>query len=150
MSEICHANHETAFFIHKIQVPSLKSQDPRFKEMKKIIDNKNDLCERLLKFAVDVILYLRTVKNTVETIDMKKQLIKSSTSSGANYEESQGSPTRPDAKTKIGISLKEIRESNYFLLLFYQLKLVDLKKSEYLVKESLELKLILASILNKL
>lgn len=27
---------------------------------------KNDLCNRLLKFAVDVILYLRTVKNTVD------------------------------------------------------------------------------------
>jgi four helix bundle protein len=71
---------------------------------------KNDLTERLLKFAVEVIRYLRTVKNTVETMDMKRQLIKSSTSSGANYEESQGSPTKPDAKTKIGISLKEMRE----------------------------------------
>ncbi|MBI4946546.1 MAG: four helix bundle protein [Bacteroidetes bacterium] len=69
-----------------------------------------DLCERLLQFAVDVILYLRTVKNTVETIDTKRQLIKASTSSGANYEESQGSPTMPDVKTKIGISLKEMRE----------------------------------------
>ena len=76
---------------------------------------KNDLCERLLKFAVEVVLYLRTVKNTEETMDMKRQLIKSSTSSGANYEESQGSPTRPDSKTKIGISLKEMRETNYFL-----------------------------------
>lgn len=111
---------------------------------------KNDLCERLLKFAVDVILYLRTVKNTIETMDIKRQLIKSSTSSGANYEESQGSPTRPDVKTKIGISLKEMRESNYFLQIFNQLKLGDLKSSEYLINESSELKLILASILNKL
>ena len=82
---------------------------------------KNDLCERLLKFAVDVILYLRAIKNTIETMDMKRQLIKSSTSSGANYPPvgGQGSPTKPDAKTKIGISLKEIRESNYFLRIFY-------------------------------
>ncbi len=111
---------------------------------------KNELCERLLKFAVDVILYLRTVKNTVETIDMKRQLVKSSTSGGANYEESQGSPTRPDAKTKIGISLKEMRESNYFLRIFYHLKIGDVQQCEYLVKESSELKLILATIINKL
>lgn len=111
---------------------------------------KNDLCERLLKFAVDVILYLRTVKNTVETMDMKRQIVKASTSSGANYEESQGSPTRPDAKTKIGISLKEMRESNYFLRIFNHLKIGDVKKNEYLVKESSELKLILDSIINKL
>ncbi|HAB54675.1 MAG TPA: four helix bundle protein [Ignavibacteriales bacterium] len=111
---------------------------------------QNDLCGRLLKFAIDVILYLRTVKNTVETMDMKRQLVRSSTSSGANYEESQGSPTRPDVKTKIGISLKEMRESNYFLRIFNHLKLGDDKISEYLVKESSELKLILASIINKL
>ena len=111
---------------------------------------KHDLCERLLKFAVDVILYLRTVKNTVETMDMKRQLVKSATSSGANYEESQGSPTKPDVKTKIGISLKEMRESNYFLRIFNQLKLGDAKSCDYLVKESQELKLILAAIINKL
>lgn len=111
---------------------------------------KNDLCDRLLKFAVDVIQYLRTVKNTVETMDMKRQLIRSSTSSGANYEESQGSPTKPDAKTKIGIALKEMRESNYFLRIFNQLKIGDMNKCESLVKESSELKLILAAIINKL
>jgi four helix bundle protein len=114
------------------------------------MNNKNDLSERLLKFAVDVILYLRTVKNTIETMDMKRQLVKASTSSGANYEESQGSPTKPDAKTKIGISLKEIRESNYFLRVFYLLKLGDVKQCEYLVMESSELKRILGSIINKL
>ncbi len=111
---------------------------------------KNDLCDRLLKFAVDVIQYLRTVKNTVETMDMKRQLIRSSTSSGANYEESQGSPTKPDAKTKIGIALKEMRESNYFLRIFNQLKIGDVNKCEALVQESSELKLILAAIINKL
>jgi four helix bundle protein len=109
-----------------------------------------DLCERLLKFAVDLILYLRTVKNTVETMDMKKQLVKAATSSGANYEESQGSPTKPDTKTKIGISLKEMREANYFLRIFNTLKIGDAQSCEYLVKESTELKLILASIINKL
>lgn len=114
------------------------------------MEKKNDLCERLLQFAVDVILYLRTVKNTLETIDSKRQLLKASSSSGANYEESQGSPTRPDVKTKIGISLKEMRESNYFLRIFNRLKLGDIKKCTYLVNESSELKLILASILNKL
>ncbi len=111
---------------------------------------KNDLGERLMRFAVDVILYLRTVKNTIETMDTKRQIIKASTSSGANYEESQGSPTKPDVKTKIGISLKEMREANYFLQIYSRLKLGDLEKNTYLVNESSELKKILASILNKL
>ena len=113
-------------------------------------EQKKDLCDRLLKFSVDVILYLRTVKNTIETMDMKRQLIKSSTSSGANYEESQGSPTKPVFKTKVGISLKEMRESNYFLRIFYHLKIGEVEKSKYLVNESTELKKILGSILTKL
>ena len=111
---------------------------------------KHDLCERLLKFSIDVILYLRTVKNTIETMDIKRQLIRSSTSSGANYEESKGSPTRPDAKTKIGIALKEMRESNYFLKVFNGLNWGDMSKRKYLIQESDELKKILAGIINKL
>lgn len=111
---------------------------------------KNDLCERLLRFAVDVILYLRTVKNTIETVDIKRQLVRAATSSGAIYEESQGSPTKPDAKNKIGIALKEIREANYFLRVFSELKSGDNKQNEDLLRESSELKNILASIINKL
>ncbi len=113
------------------------------------MERKNDLCERLLRFSVEVILYMRTVKNTLETMDMKRQIIKASTSSGANYEESKGSPSKPDVKAKIGISLKEMRESNYFLKIFDQLKLGANEKCERLVKESDELKRILASIINK-
>jgi four helix bundle protein len=111
---------------------------------------KNDLCDRLLKFAVDVILYLRTVKNSVETLDMKRQLVKSSTSSGANYEESKGSPTRPDVKTKIGIFIKGNAGITLFPQVFHQLLLGDMKQCEYLVSESSELKLILGSIIKKL
>jgi four helix bundle protein len=83
-------------------------------------------------------------------MDIKRQLIRAATSSGANYEESQGSPTRPDVKTKIGISLKEMREANYFLRLHQQLKLGEIEQNSYLVKESDELKRILGSIINKL
>jgi four helix bundle protein len=93
---------------------------------------------------------MRSVKNTIETMDMKRQIIRSSTSNVANYEESQGSPTKPDAKTKIGIALKEMRESNYFLKVFNELELGDVKQCVYLVNESDELKRILGSIINKL
>jgi len=129
----------------KIQIPGFKYLDSytcnlRFKEncYQEIMAVKNNLCERLLKFAVYVIIYLRTVKNTVESMHMKRQLVKSSTSSGANYEESKGSPTRPDVKTKTGISLKEMRESHYFLKIFYQLQFGDAKQCEYLINESAE------------
>jgi four helix bundle protein len=111
---------------------------------------KNDLCERLLQFSVDVILFLRTVRNTIETIDAKRQLIRAATSTGANYEESQGSPTRPDVKTKVGVSLKEMREANYFLRIFSRLEYGEKEKCDALITESDELKRILGSIIRKL
>jgi len=43
-----------------------------------------------------------------------------------------------------------MRESNYFLRIFNHMEIGDLKQCEYLIKESSELKLILASIINKL
>lgn len=57
---------------------------------------KNDLCDRLFKFAAEVIKLLRKIKYSQETGIVKYQLTKSSTSSGANYEESQAASSRAD------------------------------------------------------
>ena len=111
---------------------------------------KYPLAERLLKFSADVIIYLRTVKHSSETMDIKRQLIKAATSGGANYEESQGAITKPDIKTKIAISHKEIREANYLRRLFSMLDFGNKEQCSHLVQESSELKKILGTILNKL
>jgi len=48
-----------------------------------------NLSERLLNFGIDVIKLLRKVPNKEEYKIIRHQLIKSSTSAGANYEELQ-------------------------------------------------------------
>jgi len=112
---------------------------------------ENDLTERLLKFAVDVILFLRKLPNTEEYLIIKKQLIKSSTSSGANYEEAQGGSSKADFTNKVRISLKEMRESNYWLRVINEiLQNENLKlESQTLIQESKELKNILGAIVSK-
>ena len=111
----------------------------------------NDLSRRLLKFAIDVILFLRKIKNTEEYLIIKRQLIKSSTSSGANYEEAQGASSKADFTNKTRISLKEMRESNYWLKVIkgtlMQKELIQ--ECQYLIAESQELKSILGSICSK-
>jgi len=67
------------------------------------------LSDRLLKFAVDIIVYLRTIKNSEEAKIIKYQLIKSASSAGANYEEAQGAPSKTDFSNKVRIALKEMR-----------------------------------------
>lgn len=106
------------------------------------------LAQRLFNFAVRVIKYCRTLKYTKELEIIKTQLIKSSTSSGANYEEAQSAISRPDFFNKINISLKEMRESNYWLRV---LKEIETENEEliFLLNESVELKKILGSINSK-
>jgi four helix bundle protein len=107
--------------------------------------SENDLQDRLFRFAIDVIKILRNLKGGSELLVIKPQLIKSVTSTGANYEEAQGAVSRADFGNKVGISLKEMRESNYWLRILRELY-PDSSEIERLLNESIELKNILGSI----
>jgi len=107
--------------------------------------DENELQKRLFKFAVDVIKLLRSLNGGNDIKIISNQLGKAATSSGANYEEAQGAVSRPDFGNKVGISLKEMRESNYWLRILKELYSNN-NDIERLVTESLELKNILGSI----
>jgi four helix bundle protein len=77
--------------------------------------DENDLFKRLFRFAVDVIKMLRSLNGGGDIKIISCQLGKAATSSGANYEEAQGAVSKADFGNKVGISLKEMRESNYWL-----------------------------------
>jgi four helix bundle protein len=111
----------------------------------------NDLSDRLLRFSTSVILLLRKLPNTQEYLIIKHQLIKSSTSAGANYEEAQGACSKADFTNKARIALKEMRESNYWLKLVNGISSAPSLKREIegVLSESLELKNILGSICSK-
>lgn len=96
-----------------------------------------------------VIKFLRTLPDSSEMKVIKYQLTKSSTSSGANYEEAQAGSSRADFNNKIRISLREMRESNYWLRIISGI--LDNKNDEliFLIGESGELKNILGSIAQK-
>ncbi len=111
---------------------------------------KNDLCDRLFEFAVRVIELLKTLPNTPENRTVRTQLSKSACSSGANYEESQSGSSKADFTNKVRISLREMRESNFWLRIIKRIeKDVDKSELDYLIKESSELKNILGSIVQK-
>ena len=111
---------------------------------------RNDLLDRTFKFGIDCILFLRTLPNNQEYYVIKNQLIKSSTSIGANYEESQAGSSEADFKNKIRISLREARESNYWLRIIDKLNDVQSEELNRILRESAELKSILGAILRKL
>jgi len=115
-----------------------------------MVECRNDLCERLFEFAVRVIEFLPTLPYTPENKVIRYQLTKSAASSGANYEESQGGSSKRDFTNKVRISLREMRESNYWLRIIKRtVKEVNNVELDYLISESSELKKILGSIVQK-
>ena len=113
--------------------------------------NEN-LNNRLFKFAVKILRFLPKLPKTHEMSVVRYQLAKNSSSSGANYEEAQAGSSKPDFNNKVRISLREMRESNYWLrIIKSSFKLVpsQFSKLEFLIKESNELKNILGSIIVK-
>lgn len=113
-------------------------------------DFSNELAERLFRFAADVIKFLGTLANVPESKIIKYQLAKSAGSSGANYEEAQAGSSKADFTNKVRISLREMRESNYWLRLIRSSGLTcNYEERDRLINESRELKNILGSIVQK-
>lgn len=113
---------------------------------------KNDLQELLFDFVVRVFKFLRTFPKNQEYSVIRYQLLKSASSTGANYEEAQAGSSRADFTYKVEISLKEMRETNYWLRLIKATsdrENINTTELENLIAESKELKLILGSIVTK-
>ena len=108
------------------------------------------LDRRLFDFSIAVIKTMRQLPNNPESKVIHYQLTKSVTSAGANYEEAQAASSKLDFRNKIYISLKEIRETNYWLRIINELELLDKTEIQPLLDESVELKMIFGSITVKL
>ncbi|MDO9548804.1 MAG: four helix bundle protein [Candidatus Marinimicrobia bacterium] len=108
------------------------------------------LDNRLFTFSINVIKMLRSLPQNPESKVIHYQLIKSVSSTGANYEESQAASSKLDFRNKIYISLKEMRETNYWLRIIRELELLKHVQISPLIDESIELMRILGSITAKL
>ena len=109
---------------------------------------ENDLLKRTFNFGISCLKFLRKLESNPENNLIRFQLGKSCTSIGANYEESQAGSSKADFKNKVRISLREARESNYWLRVIKALERSENEQLESLIQESKELKNILASIIN--
>ena len=80
--------------------------------------NEHDLCERTFKFACDVSsLCVRLQERGAVIRRLSMKLLDSGTSIGANIEEGRAGQTKPDFIAKNFISLKESRETRFWLRL---------------------------------
>lgn len=107
-----------------------------------------ELLKRTFELGVKCLLFLESLPKTKVNAVITYQLAKSSTSIGSNYEEAQAAESSKDFIHKIGVVLKESRESNYWLRVLDAILKDDLKNSEFkfLLKESFDFKKIFSSI----
>lgn len=76
---------------------------------------------RTKRFALDVIRFCQTLPNTEEHRIIKRQLMRSATSVGANYRAAQRGRSRAELIAKLGIVIEEADESGYWLELLDEL-----------------------------
>lgn len=107
-----------------------------------------ELLQRTFTFGVDTLKFLNTLPTTAINKVIINQLAKSSTSVGANYEESQAAESKDDFIHKIGIVSKEARESKFWLRVLNELLKDENQKKQLkiLLEESEQLCKIFTSI----
>lgn len=105
----------------------------------------DDISERLLSFAAEVLLLARKLPDDSASKHVSRQLVRSATGGGANYEEARGAESRADFVHKVSIAAKEMRESLYWLRLSERAKLVDDQQLAALIDEANQLVSILTA-----
>jgi four helix bundle protein len=133
----------------------VQSSKPQIRNPKQILmsETRNpkryDLEERTLEFSKRVIKFCKGLPRTVINDEIGKQLIRASTSVGANYIEANESLSKKDFLTRIKICRKEAKESGYWLKLIETNNSTLKNEQELALRESIELMKIFGSILTK-
>lgn len=88
-------------------------------------NDKRRLSGRLLDFGASTIRLALKLNKTIVGRHIGKQLMRSATSAGANYEEACGAESRADFIHKMQLTLKELRETLYWLKLIEKSGLIS-------------------------
>ncbi len=112
-------------------------------------NDERDLRDRTKRFAVSVIRMFSMIPKTTEAQVLGKQLLRSSTSVGANYREAYRGRSKAEFISKCGDSLRELEETAYWLELLIDGKIVPPKLLAALRQECDELIAIFVTILKR-
>lgn len=116
----------------------------------KSVGKKNtDLKERLFAFICAVLDLLKKLPRNQINLVLGRQVLRSATSSGANYEEADGASTRKEFSRKVDIAKQELKETMYWLRLLRRENSQLGEELDALIKEADELIRIFATIVLK-
>jgi four helix bundle protein len=110
-------------------------------------DKPQDISERAFEFAVRVVKLCQVLEEKPGVSrTLANQLLRSGTSVGANLEESKGGQSRADFLSKVSISLKEARETHYWLRLLNAADILSERQLAPLLDEANQIVAILTAI----
>ncbi len=98
-----------------------------------------DLKVRTRQFAIDVILFCRTLPSTFEGRRLGGQLFDSGTSVGSNYRAVCRARSRADFIAKLGLVIEEADESEFWLDLITVTSIMPASATRALRQEAFEL-----------
>jgi four helix bundle protein len=134
------------------KIPSTKSQIPNNSQVDKqqTTSKVYDLESRTFLFAKNTSLICKELPKTTSNNIYINQIVRSSSSIGANYIEANEALSKKDFVMRIKICRKEAKESTYWLRLLMETNNDNTKNLIIpLLKEAMELKKILSAILLK-
>lgn len=105
-----------------------------------------DLEERTAKFGESIIEFVKSLDQNNINYSLVNQIIRSSTSIGANYMEANQASSKRDFRNKIHICRKESNETKHWLRMIAKANLNKVIQCRHLWKEAHELTLIFAKI----
>lgn len=107
----------------------------------------NQTYEKTLDFAVRIVELYKYLTTVFSEFVMSKQILRSGTSIGANFSEAMSAESTSDFIHKLSISLKETRETIYWLTLLNRTDYLSELQFQSLMDDCIQLKKILSSII---
>lgn len=107
----------------------------------------NILVDKSFKFAVRAVKLYQYLCDEKKEYTLSKQLLRSGTSIGANINESQDAQSTNDFISKLSISLKEARETKYWIELLKETNYLTDKEANNILEDLIEIIKLLVSII---
>ena len=100
---------------------------------------RQDLSNRFVQYSVRIIRVGTALPKTEEGLHIRRQMLRSGTSAGADYEEARGGESRRDFIHKMQIVLKELCETHYWLRVIEAAALIPSRRLSEMLQKSDEL-----------
>jgi len=115
--------------------------------IKELIVKKNIIKEKSFAFALRIVKLNRFLSEEKREFVLSKQLLRSGTAVGALVREAEQAESKADFIHKMAIALKEANETDYWVELLYQAKIIDKTGFESIKPDITELLKLLTSII---